>query len=189
MKKILLFVGFSFLICSQSLFSQDVENKWVFGAGLGIAKFDTTGATVIEDQLIFQIPRFNVSRYMYKGITFDAALSFNLPGGIPFNNKITYFSFDGFARYDFGMSEESAVPYIVVGGSFIKKIIITPTLNVGLGNTLWFSQRYGLNVQALYKISPPEVDSLKSHFYFSVGLIYSLKLRTMVHRLWNGKKI
>ncbi len=187
MKKQILLAVCAFLILSYTSFSQDKENKWVVGAGVGVVKFESGDGPFIGDQYIVQIPRLNVSRYMFNGITFDAALGFNTIDGIGFTNGSTYFTFDGHARYAFGTETDNAVPYILVGGSFIKAKQLTPTINIGLGNTLWFSQRYGINVQAMYKYSRPDFGSQRSHLYFSVGLVYSLQMRTLVSRLWQGR--
>lgn len=179
------------LLISSQLVSQNKESRWVVGVSVGMAKFATEDAEFIGDQFNFQIPRFNVSRYFYNGLSLDAGLSFNTIDEISgaYSNSVPYFSMDGNVRYDFGETDENLVPYIAFGGSLLKTTYkLTPTFNFGGGGTFWLNSRYGINTQLLYKYSPETFQSMRSHFYFSVGMVYSLKLRTLVRRLWQHNR-
>jgi hypothetical protein len=79
----------------------------------------------------------------------------------------------------------NVVPYIVIGGSFVSALETTPTLNFGAGNTFWVKENYGINVQFLYKHSEVRFESQYSHFYPSIGLVYSFKARNLNPRLWH----
>lgn len=181
---IFLFVGFQ-------LVAQNKENRWVVGASVGVAKFDSENAKVVGDQFIFQVPKLNVSRYFFNGLTLDAGLSFNTINKVSglFTNSIDYLSVDLGAKYDFGKSNENLVPYVIGGTSFISaNSEMTPTLNFGGGGTFWLNSRYGVNLQLMYKSVMTTTVSMRSHTYFSVGVVYSLKLRTLVPRLWSHNK-
>ena len=103
---VLLFVGFQTI-------AQNKENKWVVGAGIGVAKFASEDAKVVGDQFNFQLPKVNG------------------------------------------------------------------------GGTFWLNPRYGINVQLLFKNVLKDTATAKPHIYFSTGIVYSLKLRTLIPRLWN----
>ena len=174
-------------VLNSPLIAQSKDNKWVAGASVSVAKFESSEAEFIGDQFNFQIPRLHVSRYLASGWTLEVGLSFStinkLPGII--SNGASYFSGDTALTYDFGMSKENIVPYFAFGSSVVKMTrLMTPTFNVGGGGTFWLNPRYGLNMQMIYKYSPESFESMRSHYHFSIGMVYSLKLREMVSRLW-----
>ena len=164
----------------MSLFSQSEDNKWTFGIDLALAKYSDADRALIGGTFINQSPRSSLSKYMLSNITFVGALS----TAIGDNQKYT--TFDGLARYDFGTSQNNVVPYVFVGGSFIKAASLTPTANFGVGNTFWFSDKYGLNMQFMYKYSQDKFTSQKSHTMTSIGLVYSFGSRSMNPRLWSS---
>jgi hypothetical protein len=169
-----LFVAFS---CALS--AQNNSSKWTFGISAAAAMYGNSDGKIAGSGAYVDQPiRFNVSRYVYKGMTLDAAFATSL-----FDAK-SYTTFDGALRYDFRTSYDTAVPYVLIGGSFISAVKLTPTLNFGVGNTFWFSPSYGLNVQLLYKFSESKFESQRSHLYPSFGLVYSFGERSMNPRLW-----
>jgi hypothetical protein len=181
---VLFFVG-------AQVVGQNKENKWVVGVSIGVVKFASEDSKFIGEQFIFQMPKLNVSRYFYNGLTVDAAISFNTIDeiGSLYKNNIPYLSFDGAVKYDFGASNDNLVPYVLLGGSLLKTTYkLTSTVNVGAGATFWLNSRYGLNTELVYKSSPETYESMRSHTYFSVGLVYGLNLRTMAPRLWSHNK-
>ena len=162
------------IIFSFQLKAQSEKQKWTAGISLASAHYLIDfQADVLGGGYIFQTPRFNISRYMFSDITFDAGISASI-----FDDQ-TYTSFDGIARYDFGTSKNNVVPYILLGGSFITAKVLTPTVNIGAGNTFWFSQNYGFNLQAMFKYSEARFESQFSHFYTSIGLVYSFRGRSL----------
>ncbi|NJN50044.1 MAG: hypothetical protein HC798_01800 [Polaribacter sp.] len=70
---------------------------------------------------------------------------------------------------------------------FINAVRFTPTLNFGLGNTIWIGPKIGFNGQLMYKFSQSTFQSQKSHIYFSGGLVYSFGARSNGARLWEQK--
>lgn len=172
-----------FLASSQFITAQNEDNKWTFGASLGSVVYSNTDAKLVGGAYVDQIPRVNLSRYMFKNITFDVAIATSLI------DSDSYTTFDGFMRYDFGKSYDNVVPYLLLGGSFVSAKNLTPTLNFGAGNTFWIFPNYGLNLQAMYKFSESRFNSFGqySHLYTSIGLVYSFKSRNMNRRLWHMK--
>ena len=169
--------------------AQSSDSKWAFGAGIGLAKFSSSDSEFIGDQFNFQIPRISASRYFFYGLTLDAAASFNTINKLPgIENTVNYLSLDGAIKYDFGRSQDDLVPYLSLGGSIVKtQYKMTPTLNFGGGGTFWFNSTYGVNSQLIYKYSQSSFESMRSHVYFSIGVVYSLNPRIGTPRLWNQK--
>lgn len=184
-KFFLLFIG-----ASIQAFCQNADNKWTVSSAVAAAKFSTTDALVVGERYTFQIPQLNVSRYLYKGVTLDLGMSLGVIKKLPgfFSNSLQYSSFDLGARYDFRKSNDNLVPYVYAGTSFIRaNDEVTPTVNIGGGAIFWVLSRFGLQPQLLYKAASKTNENMRSHVYFSMGLVYSLKPRTMVHRLWNNR--
>lgn len=162
-----------------SINAQTEKQPWTAGIGFAGAKYSFEAAKIVGGQLAHQTPRFNVSKYLYKGLIADAAVATTV------GDSQSYTTFDASLRYDFGTSHDKVVPYILVGGSFISAIRTTPTANFGAGSTFWFNQKYGLNFQLMYKFSESKFESQKSHLYPSVGLVYSFGYRSLNPRIWN----
>jgi hypothetical protein len=171
-------IVFLFLIVSIPLHSQNANNKWTFAINLASVPYLITGGGTIGSSLLNQSPRFSLARYMFYNTTFVG--SFSTAIGV----KKKYTTFDGIIRYDFGTSKDTFVPYVFIGGSLINAFILTPTTNFGVGNTYWFSDAFGLNLQIMYKDSQEKYASQKSHFMTSVGFVYSFGLRSMQPRVW-----
>jgi len=170
------------LLFSLQVTAQSNNSKWVVGIGGSLAKFQDADVAFIGDNFNSQAPRLSVSRYLFKGLTVDVGLSFS---GI-FKDDIPYFSFDTAVRYDFENSNESFVPYVLVGGSIVKTINkASPTFNLGFGSTYWLTGKYGLNTQLVYKHSLESFEGMRSHLHLSVGVVYSFIFRNDSDRLWN----
>lgn len=173
----------AFLLVSLTLSSQNSENKWVVGLNIGSVLYSNADADKVGGAYIDQIPRINISRYLFKNLTLDGAF------GTTFLDSQKYTTLDGTLRYDFGTSYNNVVPYVLLGGSFITATQLTPTLNFGAGNTFWIFPNYGLNLQVMYKFSESRfnVNNQYSHLYTTIGLVYSFKARNLYPRLWDMK--
>ena len=168
---LLLFIGFY-------ANAQSNENKWVVGAGFGVAKLRSVDVDFEGDHINFQIPKIHATRYFFYGLSLDTSIEISS----------AYLSADGSIRYDFGTSNKKFVPYLLAGSSIVKvPSTLALTLNVGGGGTFWLSENYGLNLQLTYKNSTSKSLALRSHNYFSLGIVYSLEPRVMISRLWDAK--
>lgn len=191
-------IAVAILVCvSVTCFAQNKQDKWVVGVSGSFVNFGDSGANSVGERFNFQIPKINVSRYMFHGLTLDAGVTLSSLKKLDgfYENSFNYFSLDGNVRYDFNLSDENLVPYIGVGMSIVgapKETLpsskATGTLNASFGGTFWISPHWGLNVQATYKISPGEYQSMASHSQLSAGLVYSLSPRVLVYRLWDGRR-
>jgi len=184
------------LICSTSI-AQTKEQKWVVGVSGSFITFGDEGAeSILSERYNIQVPKLNVTRYLFKGLSLEAGATLSILDELDgfYDNSFSYFSLDGAIRYDFNRSEENLVPYIGIGGSIVggpnnvPNSKATPTLNFIFGGTFWISHQWGLNVQGTYKYSQEEFQSMRSHSQLSAGIVYSIKPRVLVYRLWDGGK-
>jgi hypothetical protein len=170
-----------FLALTIPFLAQSKESKWSAGVSYALAKYTPEQSKIVGYQFVHQAPRVDVSRYLTSGFSLNAGLAM---GQIidPQLNKYT--TLDATVRYDFNRSDYNSVPYLLIGVSSINALISSSTLNFGAGNTLWFSQQYGVNFQAMLRYSSDKTYLQKSHKYFSVGIVYSLSPRPLGRRLW-----
>lgn len=159
--------------------AQNPQEKWSFGLHAGSVLYSEVDKDAVGGAYIDQLPRITLSRYMFKGVTFQAAIGFSIL------DEQEYNTIDGIVKYDFGNSYDNVVPYILAGGSIVSAKVQTLTFNFGAGSTFWVNPNIGLNLQLMYKFSPDTSQSQRSHFYPTVGLVYSFKARNMNPRLWN----
>ena len=180
-KKVL--ITLTILIYTTSFLAQSKESKWTAGVSYALAKYTPEQSKIMGDQFVYQFPRLDVSRHLVGGFSLNAAIA---AGQIIDPQLNEYLTLDATLRYDFNRSDDNAVPYLLLGVSSINGLISSSTLNFGLGNTLWFSQQYGVNFQAMFRYSSDKTYLQKSHKYFSVGIVYSFVPRTLVRRLWGS---
>lgn len=168
-------------IFTISFRAQSKDSKWTAGVSYALAKYTPEQSKLLGYQFVHQFPRLDISRHLLGGFSLNAAVA---AGQIidPQLNK--YLTLDATIRYDFNRSDDNAVPYLLLGVSSINALITSPTINFGAGNTLWFSQQYGVNFQAMLRYSSDKTYLQKSHKYFSVGIVYSFVPRSLVSRIW-----
>ena len=169
-----------FLAFAIHVKSQNKQQKWTAGISLAGAKYTLEAGKIVGGQVAFQVPRINISRYIFKGLSLDFGFATAL------GDTQTYTTFDGSFRFDFGQSNYNVVPYILIGASSLKGKVITGTMNLGVGNTFWLSSKYGLNFQLIYKYSKDIIQSQRSHLYPSMGLVYSFGDRNLNPRIWQN---
>lgn len=180
-------------MATQLLFSQSSDSKWAFGVSGSFINFSQDASERIGEKFILQVPTLSAARYFFKGFSVDGRISLSAIDKVDqfFTNGFNYFSVDGTIRYDFQLSKENVVPYVGLGMSFIAGPSTipgsktSPTTNFVGGATIWVSPKFGINAQAAYKYSSKDIQSMESHTQLSVGLVYSLRARSMVQRLWD----
>lgn len=162
-----------FLLLSAKSFTQNKEKKWFFSIGSSSVLYSIKDAPAVGGRYEAQFPRLSAGRYMFKNVTFVGSVSFTL------SNPQEYATLDGAARYDFGTSNNTISPFISIGGSLIKSNrskYLLPTLNFGLGGTIWISDRFGLTGELMYKYNQERFQSQKSHTFASAGIVYRFSL-------------
>ena len=182
-----------FCICTTSM-AQNKQSKWTLGVSGSFINFGDGGlGSTIGERYNIQLPKINVTRYMFAGFSLEAGATLSLLNELDgfYGNSFNYFSIDGAIRYDFNLSDENLVPYLALGGSIvgapstIPNSKATPTLNFSFGGTYWISHKWGINLQGTYKYSQDEFESMRSHSQLSAGVVYSFSPRVLVYRLWD----
>jgi hypothetical protein len=158
--------------------AQKENDNWALDVGVAIVKYSDANSKIVGETSIVQFPRLAISRYMSHNLTIGGAFSAAL-------GNQQYITFDGFSRYDFGTSENSVVPYVLLGASFIAVKKVTPTINVGLGSTFWFFEDYGIKLQVMQKIANSKFSSQKSHTMISASLVYNFNTNSGGIVGWN----
>ena len=158
--------------------SQNKQQKWTAGISLAGAKYTLEAGKIVGGQVAFQVPRINISRYIFKGLSLDFGFATAL------GDTQTYTTFDGSFRFDFGQSNYNVVPYILIAASYIRGIVNIGAMNLWVGNTFWLSSKYGMNFQLIFKYSKDIIQSQRSHLYPSLGFVYSFSARNLHPRIW-----
>ncbi|MDN3618548.1 MULTISPECIES: hypothetical protein [Polaribacter] len=179
MKHIVLILVFLFTLNS---FSQNEVNNWAVTLGSGSVLYSVENGPDMGGRLIPQFPRLSVAAYVFKNITLAGSISSD------FNDNQKYTTYDGEVRYDFGTSENTINPYILIGGSLIKSKHVLPTLNFGIGGTLWISDHFGLQGVIMHKYNEERFQSQRSHTYGAVGVTYRFSLSGGNGRSTSGRK-
>ncbi|SEC42268.1 hypothetical protein SAMN04489761_2950 [Tenacibaculum sp. MAR_2009_124] len=165
-----------FLLITNSILSQNLNDSWQIGFGAGITRFAADDAAFIGDATIFQVPRFNLTMPISDRVSVDGAVSFNTLEDAGFiKNSASYFSIDGSIRYNLDAVLEKFAPYVFVGGSVVdSERKMTPTINIGAGGIYWISNRIGINPQIYYKHSFEGYESMRSHIQGTLSIIFKL---------------
>jgi len=186
---VVLFFVFSFPGNAQGNF-----NKWVVGLNGPLVVFQKN---TLGEKYNVQFPKINISRYISNGLIIDVSGSFNVFGvkDALLSNSFTYNSFDGHVRYDFNLSNNNFVPYVLMGLSFIdlnyrnsNRNTSSNSINFGVGGTFWVLEHVGFNSQLTYKNKYRKDSIIPSHLHFTVGLVYSFRPRIVHISLWKRRK-
>jgi hypothetical protein len=164
------------ICCSINLFSQNLNDSWQIGIGMGITKFNASDVAFIGDGYQFQVPVLSITMPIGERLSIDGAVSFNTINDIGIiENSVKYLSLDGSLRYNFDAVLNDFSPYIFVGGSIVdSERKMTPTINIGAGGIYWITDRIGVNPQIYYKHSLEIYESMRSHLQGTLGLVFKL---------------
>ncbi len=163
--------------------AQDYNNRWAVSIGAAGLLYSESDGPAIGFRYSPQFPRLSLARYMFPNVTFAGSLSASIEEGKK------YTTLDGEIRYDFGTSENTLSIYSILGGSLVEsKDYVAPFINLGLGGTLWISDRFGLNGQMIYKIDFIGLSLQASHIYASGGLVYRFSLGSNSYSTPNIRK-
>lgn len=171
--KILLIIIF---FCSINLFSQNLNDSWQIGVGMGVTKFNESDVAFIGDQYLFQAPVVSITMPVGERLSIDGAISFNTIDDIGvISNSANYFSIDGSLRYNFNAILDKFSPYVFLGASVVdSERKMTPTVNIGAGGIYWLTDKIGINPQLYYKHSLESYESMRSHIQGTLGLVFKL---------------
>ena len=60
--------------------AQNKQQKWTAGISLAGAKYTLEAGKIVGGQVAFQVPRINISRYIFKGLSLDFGFATALGG-------------------------------------------------------------------------------------------------------------
>lgn len=159
-----------FMLLSIAGFAQDKTSKWTFGLNIGVIPSVKTYPTE-ETVSNIQIPNININRYIYKGITLGAGLTFT---GIRLEQELDLLMMDFYAKYDFNQSENKIVPFVVAGPSLLFDVPAARSYALHLGGGihywLWPSVALSAQLQHRYIVAS---NTLDSHNQIFVGALFS----------------
>lgn len=165
------------LLCfSMQLFSQNLNDSWQIGVGVGITKFSGDDVDFIGDRYQFQVPVLSLTMPIGERLSIDGAMSVNTIDDVGFiENSVSYFSLDGSLRYNFNPVFEKFAPYAFIGASVVdSERKMTPTFNIGAGGIYWLNDKIGINPQIYYKHSLDSFESMRSHIQGTLGVVFKL---------------
>lgn len=184
---------FLVLLINNALFSQNVDNKWVFGVGVNIVDIRNSSSIseTFKDYFNGGLNDLNMSgafinffagRYLDKGLSFHLSLSANKiekgynysKGGTLSSDNFT--AVDAKIKYDLNhlLGETKWFdPFLLVGGGYVK-IGDNSNANIasGFGFNAWITDNLGLNFQSDYNHGIKSVGT--DYFQHSAGLIFKL---------------
>ncbi len=181
---------FLFFLLHVNLQSQ---NKLEVGASVSLVKFSAKNAAIIGDKHLFQVPSLHAAYQITDRFSLGLEWSFNTINSLGFiSNSVKYNSFGGHIRYNLQNKYSFLNPYVLLGSTFVKsKKYAIPTLNFGLGNTYWISDKIGINSQVSYKFSALKFRSMRPHFQFTTGIVYRFDFNLFGFgrkRIWEVKR-
>lgn len=190
------------LLVVTAVVGQDKNDRWTVGAGWNLV--DVRGpnhrlqtedvASVLEDYVKF-IPdanltigsfRIHTARYLFKGLSIQAAASFNtLKKDYFYYTSGTvkaqaFLALDAKIRYDLNRlvgPTGKFDPYLLLGGGFSKQGNRSGLMGAfGGGFTLWTSDKWGVNLQSDYNGNGQGKEL--SYFQHSISLVYKISERS-----------
>jgi len=156
-------------------YAQDSTVKWAASVGASFVNFtDTPGFS--GEGVNFQIPNLSLLRYIDKGFTVGAGITFTGISEIDhlYSNQYDVIMMDFFGKYDFNLSEEKWVPTVITGVSLLVKDRNDRAIsvNLGAGLTYWVLPKMGLNAQVVHRFVPENYEqNFGSHTQISGSLI------------------
>ena len=159
------------------------QNNFEIGLSTSVVKFNNKGSRIIGDKHLFIAPVLDLTYNINKQFSLNVKLDIRTINDIGImSNSINYnsYGFSGIYHMDYFNKFK---PFVFLGGSFVKaESKRTPTLNFGLGNLYWISERFGLKTQVIYKFSEKRFESMQSHFQFTLGVVYSFNIDHLFRR-------
>lgn len=168
-------VGLMFSTISANC--QNFNEKWGIGLNVSSVLYSEKDGPKVGGRLIATVPGISVSRYLGDRFTLSATFSNSI------RDSQQYLSSDFALSYDIFNPDRSLRPYILGGLGVVNLLDSGLTINVGSGATLWVSKSIGLNGQLQYKMSTFGGEFQRSHFFSSMGIIYSFQ-PSRSKRIW-----
>lgn len=172
-----------FLVVFIVVKNMQSQNNFEIGLSTSVVKFSDKGASVIGDKHLFLSPVLGLTYNINKQFSLNVEVAFTSIKDIGImSNSVNYNSYGLSGSYHLDYFNKFK-PYVFIGGSFVKtEVKRTPTLNFGLGNSYWLSEKFGINTQVVYKFSEKRFESMQSHFQFTLGVVYNFDIEHLFRR-------
>jgi len=167
--------------------------SWIFG--LGWNAVDDNGMPfkkLFAFRSVWNIPfypsQLSAEIIGKEGFSYGAIFNYNrYKSGKQINSEIVsgrfmFFSFDAFAKYHFKEHVEKMNkrydPYLPIGLGYTLRFISpynsTFTFNVGAGINIWFTSKWGMNLQTVGKLGlrSPFLHNGSNYMHHSGGVVY-----------------
>lgn len=197
MKTTSIFSFLVFFMLSSLSFAQDelqitakdsiVQSSWIFGVGLNAVDdsgnvFDELLNFTDEWNLVPYPSRVSIGRYFKSGLGLEAIGTYNqykegknVDGEILTEN-INYYGIDGRITYDLNkiIGETGWFdPYVGIGAGYTDANNRgRGTYNAIVGFRTWFSDRWGLDLNATGKWAMSESEGVSNHLQYAAGAVY-----------------
>lgn len=197
MKTTSIFSFLVFFMLSSLSFAQDelqitakdsiVQSSWIFGVGLNAVDdsgnvFDELLNFTDEWNLVPYPSRVSIGRYFKSGLGLEAIGTYNqykegknVDGEILAEN-ISYYGIDGRITYDLNkiIGETGWFdPYVGIGAGYTDANNRgRGTYNAIVGFRTWFSDRWGLDLNATGKWAMSESEGVSNHLQYAAGAVY-----------------
>ncbi|WP_291967367.1 OmpA family protein [Maribacter sp.] len=197
MKTTSIFSFLVFFMLSSLSFAQDelqitakdsiVQSSWIFGVGLNAVDdsgnvFDELLNFTDEWNLVPYPSRVSIGRYFKSGLGLEAIGTYNqykegknVDGEILTEN-ISYYGIDGRITYDLNkiIGETGWFdPYVGIGAGYTDANNRgRGTYNAIVGFRTWFSDRWGLDLNATGKWAMSESEGVSNHLQYAAGAVY-----------------
>ncbi|WP_299325078.1 OmpA family protein [uncultured Maribacter sp.] len=164
-----------------------VQSSWIFGVGLNAVDdsgnvFDGLFNFGDEWNFVPYPSRVSIGRYFKSGLGLEAIGTYNkykegknVDGEIIAEN-ISYFGLDGRITYDLNkIIGETAWfdPYVGIGAGYTDANNRgRGTYNAVVGFRTWFSDRWGLDLNATGKWAMSEAEGVSNHIQYGAGAVY-----------------
>ncbi|MDF4204147.1 OmpA family protein [Maribacter sp. SA7] len=164
-----------------------VQSSWIFGVGLNAVDdsgnvFDELYNFSDEWNIVPYPSRVSVGRYFKSGLGLEAIGTYNqykegknVDGEILTEN-INYFALDGRITYDLNkiIGETGWFdPYVGIGAGYTDANNRgRGTYNAIVGFRTWFSDRWGLDLNATGKWAMSESEGVSNHLQYAAGAVY-----------------
>lgn len=171
-------LGLSFFLSQITIVqAQDSGDNYAIGLNVASVLYSKKDGSAVGGRYIATIPGISVSKYLGEKITISATFSKSII------DKQKYFSSDLNLNYDVFNPENRLRPYVLGGIGIVNLLDTGLTFNVGGGGTLWITNSIGLNGQLIYKNSLFGSEFQRSHFFGSVGIVFSFQAGNK-RRIW-----
>lgn len=167
--------------------------SWIFGLGWNIvddngSPFKKLFAAKSSWSIPFYPSQLSAEVIRKHGLSYGATFCFNrYKSGKLINSEIIggryfFFSWDAFAKYHLNehitTMKKQYDPYFLLGAGytlrFIRPYNSTFTFNVGAGVNIWFTEKWGINLQTIGKIGvrSPFLRNGSNYMHHSFSVVY-----------------